>query len=232
MRVAIGRDGQVIGCDIMTSSGAAALDATACRLYAARARYVPGRNEKGEAVCDVAWTEARWNPAFAGRPPDPPGTHPPPARLPRPLREQLNARLCPGWPAAEGPAAAPAPPVPEIHRYPASSAPPPRPPRRNTPPERARANLNSYFSLDDYPPAARRANAQGTTEVRMTIGTNGRVVACEVASSSGSAALDAATCSILQQRAHYSPATDATGNLVIGTDYGRVTWRVPAQWPR
>jgi TonB family protein len=96
-----------------------------------------------------------------------------------------------------------------------------------TPPRRARANLNAYFSGDDYPAAALRANDQGTTGFRLIIGPDGRVSECTVTSSSGSAALDMATCRILRSRARYSPARDGNGNPTSGRDSGRVTWRLP-----
>ncbi len=119
------------------------------------------------------------------------------------------------------------PPAPVI-TPPAPPAPPPPPPPRVVPPQRARANLNSYFSTDDYPAAALRGNDQGTTGFRLTIGTNGRVTDCQVTSSSGSSALDQATCRILRSRARYQPARDSSGNPTTGTDSGRVTWRLPA----
>jgi protein TonB len=97
------------------------------------------------------------------------------------------------------------------------------------PPQRARANLNSYFSADDYPAAALRGNDQGTTGFSLTIGANGRVEACSVTSSSGSAALDQATCRILRSRARYTPARDQNGNPTSGRDSGRVTWRLPSE---
>jgi len=97
------------------------------------------------------------------------------------------------------------------------------------PPQRARANLNSYFSTDDYPAGALRNNEQGTTGFSLTIGTSGRVDACTVTSSSGSSALDQATCRILRSRARYTPARDENGNPTTGRDSGRVTWRLPAE---
>lgn len=104
-------------------------------------------------------------------------------------------------------------------------------PARVVPPQRARANLNNYFSVEDYPAAALRENSQGTTGFRLTIGPNGRVSDCSVTSSSGSAALDAATCRILNARARYTPARDSNGNPTTGTDSGRVTWRLPVEAP-
>lgn len=96
------------------------------------------------------------------------------------------------------------------------------------PPQRARANLGSYFSQDDYPASALREAAQGTSRVSLTIGTNGRVVGCSIAASSGNASLDSATCRILQSRARYTPARDQSGNPATGVDRGSVTWVFPA----
>lgn len=120
------------------------------------------------------------------------------------------------------------PPVPQA-LPPAPTPPAPPPPPRVVPPQRARANLNSYFSADDYPAAALRGNDQGTTGFRLTIGPNGRVADCQVTSSSGSAALDQATCRILRSRARYTPARDSSGNPTSGNDSGRVTWRLPSE---
>ena len=108
--------------------------------------------------------------------------------------------------------------------------PPVQPPVvRTVPPQRARANLNSYFSADDYPAAALRGEDQGTTSFRLTIGPNGRVTDCAVTGSSGSTALDQATCRILRSRARYTPARGPDGNPTGGVDSGRVTWRLPTE---
>jgi protein TonB len=120
----------------------------------------------------------------------------------------------------------PAPSPPPAYYVPAPPAPPP-PPRLFAPSQRSRANLNSYFSADDYPAAALRGNEQGTTAFSLTIGPNGRVTACNVTASSGSSALDQATCRILRSRARYTPARGPDGNPTSGTDAGRVTWRLP-----
>jgi TonB family protein len=122
---------------------------------------------------------------------------------------------------------APMPP-PLLYR---PAPPPPPPPARFVPPARAAANLSSYFSIDDYPAAALRGEEQGTTGFRLSIGANGRVTDCAVTQTSGSAALDAATCRILRSRARYIPARDYAGNPAIGSDSGRVTWRLPQDDP-
>ena len=96
-------------------------------------------------------------------------------------------------------------------------------------PERVRANMNSYFSVDDYPAAALRANAQGTTEVRVTVGPDGRVSGCVVTETSGSSALDAATCRILRSRARYYPAHEPLRDPAFEPDRVRITWRLPSR---
>lgn len=95
------------------------------------------------------------------------------------------------------------------------------------PAQRARANLNAYFSTDDYPEAALRQHVEGTTAFRIEIDAEGAITKCSITGSSGDASLDAATCSILVSRARYQPARDARGRAVAGSDSGRVTWRLP-----
>jgi protein TonB len=164
--------------------------------------------------------------------PPPPPDEPPPPPPDQPSSPPITAVQSPI--PSPSPMAVPiAPPVPysppvPIAAPPAPTPPAPPPPPRVSPPQRARANLNSYFSADDYPAAALRGNDQGTTGFRLSIGPNGRVTDCAVTSSSGSAALDQATCRILRSRARYTPARDSSGNPTSGTDSGRVTWRLPA----
>ena len=95
------------------------------------------------------------------------------------------------------------------------------------PADRARANLGSYFSTDDYPTAALRRGAVGTVRFELEIDSTGRVSNCTVAGSSGDPDLDAVTCSVLRERARYSPARDSEGRATVGSDRGSVTWRLP-----
>lgn len=134
----------------------------------------------------------------------------------------------------------PGPPVPPVppgaHPYPIIAPPSPPPgyrpaPARRVavPPQRARANLQSYFSEDDYPASALRARVEGVTLVRLVVGPTGRVQDCSVIASSGNIALDQATCRILRSRARYRPAFDSAGAPVVGADRGRIVWRLPAR---
>lgn len=107
--------------------------------------------------------------------------------------------------------------------------PPPPPPAavRKVEPARARANLASYVSDADYPAAAIRAEDQGTTRFRLTVSPSGRVTDCAVTSSSGSPALDAATCRLMKQRARFTPARDSSGNATGDTVTNAIRWVLP-----
>ena len=112
--------------------------------------------------------------------------------------------------------ATPNPPPINIVTTTAPPAPPAVPaPAPRIQPARAKTDLNRYFSNDDYPEAALRSEEQGTVRASLQVGANGRVTGCTVTQSSGSSALDRATCSIIRSRARYSPATDSTAGMDI-----------------
>ncbi|WP_179504648.1 MULTISPECIES: energy transducer TonB family protein [unclassified Sphingomonas] len=72
----------------------------------------------------------------------------------------------------------------------------------------------------DYPPAARAAQAQGTTSVTISVTAQGRPSACRVTQSSRNPALDATTCDLAMKRFRFRPARDASGRAVAGeVDY-------------
>ena len=112
------------------------------------------------------------------------------------------------------PTAPPAPPPPP---------PPPKPKQAAQP-----ASLRSGTISDaDYPSSAQRAEAEGTSVARFTIGTNGRVSNCTIVSSSGNNALDETTCRLIERRFRYRPAEDEQGNAMSETKTQRVVWRLP-----
>ena len=114
-------------------------------------------------------------------------------------------------------------PTPE----PAPPPPPPPPPAQKVEPARARANLASYVSDADYPASAIRSEEQGTTRFRLTVGPDGRVKDCTVTSSSGSSALDAATCRIMRNRARFTAARDTSGQATSDTVASAIRWVHP-----
>jgi len=121
----------------------------------------------------------------------------------------------------------PVAPPPQITVAPPRPAPPP-PPVRRIEPARARANLASYVSNDDYPGAAVRNEEQGTTGFRLDVGPDGRVTNCTVTASSGSSSLDSTTCRLMRSRARFTPATDSTGAKTNDSVSGRIRWVLPS----
>lgn len=120
------------------------------------------------------------------------------------------------------------PPPPVIPQVTTAPPPPPPPPPPKIQPARAKGDLRALFSTDDYPESALRNEEQGTVRVSFTVGPNGRVADCTVTQSSGSSALDAATCRIIRSRARFTPATDSSGSQVSDTQTSPpITWRVP-----
>lgn len=110
----------------------------------------------------------------------------------------------------------------------ASPIAPPSPTQQASP---GNASMVSLFSDDDYPAEAIRNEEQGTVSYRLTIGSDGRVRACEVTTSSGSARLDTATCTIIQRRARFIPARDTNGEAVEDHYSGRIKWVLPERGP-
>ena len=198
----IGPDGRISDCTIADSSGSPSLDNATCRILRSRARYIPARDFDGEPTRGRDMGRVSW-------------------RLPRPGED-----LVPRAPPPVRP-----PGTPGAYPYPVLVAPPPLPPPAPwspaTPPERVRADLSSWFSRDDYPASALRGYEQGVTGVRLTVSPEGRVSDCMVTASSGSSALDQATCRILRSRARYRPARDNGGAPTAGIDVGRIRWTLP-----
>ena len=93
---------------------------------------------------------------------------------------------------------------------------------------RATANLASYISDRDYPHEAVKLGEQGTVGFRLDIDPDGRVAACTIIQSSGSAALDSASCRIMTERARFTPARDEEGKAVPDSHISRIRWIMPS----
>ena len=174
-------------------------------------------------------------------PTDPPPDIPPPPPQDRPVHQQTrvdvprrNVEIPTDGPVVVSdpmptPTWTSTPPGPDVVVEPVPQPqPPPQPPAppRVLEPARARGSLQGLFRPDDYPVSAAEAEAQGSTGVRLSIGTDGRVTACSVTRSSGSRALDTATCSVLRSRARYTPARDQNDQAVADTQNATITWRL------
>lgn len=141
---------------------------------------------------------------------------PPPVVVPPP---KIDVNVAP--PAIET-VREPPPAPPPIVLAPPPAAPPPAPPKRAEP----RNNPATWATPNDYPSRALREERTGTTGFRVTVGTDGRVVDCQIVSSSGHADLDQAACANVTRRARFKPATDG-GQPVQGTYSNRVRWVIP-----
>jgi protein TonB len=86
--------------------------------------------------------------------------------------------------------------------------------------------IGGSISEADYPAAAIRANASGTTRVRLQISGTGQVVGCSVTASSGNSALDSTTCSLMQRRFRFNPAM-RQGRPVASVVERSMTWQLP-----
>src|SRR3546814_10198618 len=73
---------------------------------------------------------------------------------------------------------------------------------------------SSDLTPDDYPSRALREEREGTTGFKLAIDANGKVVDCQITSSSGSPDLDAEACKNLMRRARFRPAEDTDGNAM------------------
>ena len=87
-------------------------------------------------------------------------------------------------------------------------------------------NPASWFSNDDYPVEARRRNEQGRVQIGLKIDPHGVARACAITSSSGSVALDDATCALAMRRARFVPARDADGKAAWGSWTGAIRWQL------
>jgi TonB family protein len=119
---------------------------------------------------------------------------------------------------------------PPFIRTPVPAA-PPRPAEIAIPATRARANLPSFFTTQDYPQDALRNDEKGTVAFTADVSPDGRVTHCAVTASSGSISLDSATCAIVQRRARFTPARDANGRAVEDRVTARIRWDLPPKPP-
>ena len=71
--------------------------------------------------------------------------------------------------------------------------------------------ITSWVTDNDYPIAAVKAGAQGTTSIIWRVGIDGRVTDCRVVRSSGHAFLDESACKLAVKRSRYKPAVGKDG---------------------
>lgn len=90
------------------------------------------------------------------------------------------------------------------------------------------ANPATWVTTADYPADALREKKEGRVDFELAIGTDGRVAACTIKSSSGTASLDETVCALVTLRGRFTPATDKLGQPIKGTYSNTVRWVIPA----
>ena len=159
---------------------------------------------------------------------------PPPEKPPPPPKDMPRLPPPPSMPPSIVQTMAPPPPIqmvvapPPVYIPPVAPAPPPPPPPpRKVESARAKGDVRSLFSSDDYPASAQSAGAEGSAQAQLTIGPDGRVVGCSLVRSTGNGALNSATCNILRRRAKFTPARDSSGNATTDTyTTPTIVWRL------
>jgi protein TonB len=109
----------------------------------------------------------------------------------------------------------------------ALAAQPTLPAEAPAPPPPKVGNLAMLFSSNDYPKEARKKKQQGAVRFRLDVSAEGRVSACTILASSGSAILDETTCRLVQQRARFIPARDREGRPTTDSQEYKINWVLP-----
>lgn len=149
--------------------------------------------------------------------PPPPVAPPPPINIaPAPPNIQTQPTIPP-----------PAPPALRVPP-PAPVAPPPPPPPRVQPKSPSpRGNPGAWANPNDYPSRALREEREGVTRFSVQVDASGRVSSCNITGSSGHPDLDSTTCSLIQRRGRFNPATDGNGQPTGGSWSSSVRWEIP-----
>ena len=149
-------------------------------------------------------------------PPPPPKVDlPPPPKVTVPPPVVMSPVVSTNTIQAITPSAPPAPPPPP------AAPPPPAPPKVA---QRA-VQRGGSISDEDYPSSSIRNEEAGTSIATFTIGTDGKVVACNA--SGASPTLDAETCKLIIRRFRFKAALDTSGQPIEETKSQRVSWRLP-----
>lgn len=90
-----------------------------------------------------------------------------------------------------------------------------------------RGNPGNWISTSDYRTNWIRRGYEGIARFTLEISASGKVTDCTVTGSTGHAQLDRATCQLIQSRAVFNPAKDASGANVAGSYSSVVNWRIP-----
>jgi protein TonB len=90
-----------------------------------------------------------------------------------------------------------------------------------------RNNPARWVTDSDYSTRWLREGLSGSARFTLGIDASGKVSSCTITRSTGHAALDAATCKLVTERARFDAARDGTGKPVAGSFTGAITWKIP-----
>jgi TonB family protein len=93
-------------------------------------------------------------------------------------------------------------------------------------PVRAKADLRSFFTGEDYPEMAERSFQGGKVKFAMLVAEDGKVADCTIIETSAFAVLDAQACAILTARGRFRPAAGADGRPAKDAVIGRLIWNI------
>jgi len=80
---------------------------------------------------------------------------------------------------------------------------------------------------EDYPTDAMLKGEQGVVSLTYEIAPDGMAESCRILESSGSTALDEASCQLVIRRGRFRPARDATGEPIRSKGSRRIRWELP-----
>lgn len=98
----------------------------------------------------------------------------------------------------------------------------------NATPPRPAVRQDGFVGAFFYPPEAVARREEGKTILTIHVTAKGRVDACSVATSSGSASLDKASCDFVR-KIRFDPARDETGKVVDGSTQFPMNWHLPKE---
>jgi TonB family protein len=93
---------------------------------------------------------------------------------------------------------------------------------------RAKADLVSLFSDNDYPAVAIMEGQGGRVKYVLLIGEDGRVADCTIVETSGVPSLDSQACALLKSRAKFEPAVGMEGKPAKDSLVGAIVWKMPS----
>lgn len=90
-----------------------------------------------------------------------------------------------------------------------------------------RGNPGGWITDNDYRTSWITRGYSGVASFSLRVDSSGRVSSCTITRSTGHAALDDATCRLLERRARFDPARDTSGKAVAGSFSSSVNWKIP-----